>query len=92
MSLPTRALGRTGMHLTRVSFGAWDVGGAGYRRGWGDQDDELTVAPIRRAIGLGVERPDMLQMHRLAGILARGAAAIEATEAGEGPARPADNR
>ena len=38
--LPTTRLGRTGLEITRVGFGAWAIGGGGWEFGWGPQDDE----------------------------------------------------
>jgi aryl-alcohol dehydrogenase-like predicted oxidoreductase len=42
--------GRTGMDITRVGFGAWAAGGTS----WGPQDDDESIAAIRRALELGV--------------------------------------
>ena len=50
----TATLGRTGLELTRVGFGAWAIGGSGWDWGWGAQDDEESVAAIHRALELGV--------------------------------------
>ena len=52
--LPTRPLGRTGLQLTRVGFGAWAVGGAEWAFGWGEQDDRDSIAAIRHAVARGV--------------------------------------
>jgi aryl-alcohol dehydrogenase-like predicted oxidoreductase len=52
--LKTTALGETGMHITRVGFGAWAIGGGGWEFGWGPQDDDDSVAAIHRALELGV--------------------------------------
>jgi len=51
---PTRALGKTGMEITRVGYGSWAVGGGGWRFGWGDQDDADSIAAIRHAVELGI--------------------------------------
>ena len=48
-----RRLGRDGPELTTVGFGAWAVGGP-WLFGWGPQDDEESIAAIRRALDLGV--------------------------------------
>jgi aryl-alcohol dehydrogenase-like predicted oxidoreductase len=53
-SLPTRKLGTTGMDITRVGFGAWAIGGAGWSFGWGSQEDSDSIAAIRHAVELGV--------------------------------------
>lgn len=52
--LATRQLGASDLHITAVGFGAWAIGGANWKYGWGDQDDEASVAAIRRALDLGV--------------------------------------
>jgi aryl-alcohol dehydrogenase-like predicted oxidoreductase len=54
MALPTEVLGGTGLQITRVGFGAWAIGGNGWRYAWGGQDDEKSVAAIHRAIELGI--------------------------------------
>jgi aryl-alcohol dehydrogenase-like predicted oxidoreductase len=51
--LRTSPLGRTGLEITRVGFGAWAIGGGG-DRGWGPQADEESIAAIHRALELGV--------------------------------------
>jgi aryl-alcohol dehydrogenase-like predicted oxidoreductase len=53
-TLRTAGLGSTGLQITRVGFGAWAIGGAGYDWGWGAQDDESSIAAIHRALELGV--------------------------------------
>jgi len=50
----TTQLGGTGLEISRVGFGAWAIGGAEYDWGWGDQDDEQSIATIHRALELGV--------------------------------------
>ena len=52
--LQTTQLGHTGLEITRVGFGAWAIGGGGWEFGWGAQEDEQSVAAIRRALELGV--------------------------------------
>ncbi len=47
-------LGATGLEITRVGFGAWAIGGAGYDWGWGAQNDEESMAAIHHALELGV--------------------------------------
>jgi len=53
-NFPTASLGTTGMSVTRVGFGAWAVGGTGWSGGWGPQDDDTSVAAIRRAVEAGI--------------------------------------
>jgi aryl-alcohol dehydrogenase-like predicted oxidoreductase len=52
--LRTTPLGRTGLEITRCGFGAWAIGGGGWEFGWGPQNDEDSIAAIRRALELGV--------------------------------------
>jgi len=52
--LATRQLGASDLHITAVGFGAWAIGGGNWKYGWGDQDDDASVAAIRRALDLGV--------------------------------------
>jgi aryl-alcohol dehydrogenase-like predicted oxidoreductase len=52
--LKTNQLGATGVEITRVGFGAWAIGGAGYDWGWGAQDDNDSIAAIHHALELGV--------------------------------------
>lgn len=52
--LKTAPLGRTGMDLTRVGFGAWAIGGGDWTHGWGAQDDDESVQAIRYAVEAGV--------------------------------------
>ena len=61
----TATLGRTGLEITRVGFGAWAIGGGNWDWGWGDQDDEESVAAIQRALGLGVNWIDTAAQYGL---------------------------
>src|SRR5258707_14007248 len=53
MSPPTQPLGSSGLAITRVGFGAWAAGGGGGSFGWGPQDDEDSLAAMRRALERG---------------------------------------
>ena len=44
-----RSLGRTGITISEIGFGAWGIGG-----GWGDKDDAQALDALRRAFDLGV--------------------------------------
>jgi aryl-alcohol dehydrogenase-like predicted oxidoreductase len=44
-----RTLGRTGVSVSEIGFGAWALGG-----GWGDQPEEDSMAALGQAIDLGV--------------------------------------
>lgn len=63
--LPTVPLGRTGMDVTRVGFGAWAIGGAGWAFSWGEQDDAVSVAAIRHAVARGVNWIDTAAVYGL---------------------------
>ena len=63
-SLPVRRLGRTDMHITRVGFGSWAVGGD-WAVGWGDQDDNDSIAAIRHAVARGVNWIDTAAIYGL---------------------------
>ena len=63
--LPTRPLGTTGLDLTTVGFGAWAAGGGGWAFGWGPQDDDESVAAMRRALALGVNWIDTAAVYGL---------------------------
>ncbi|MDX6491454.1 MAG: hypothetical protein QOD43_1699 [Gaiellaceae bacterium] len=52
--IQTTELGTTGLEISRVGFGAWALGGAGYDWGWGAQDDDDSIAAIHHALELGV--------------------------------------
>ncbi len=52
--METRRLGRSDLEITRLGFGAWAIGGAGWEFGWGRQDDRASVEAIARALDLGV--------------------------------------
>ena len=52
--METRRLGRQGPALSMIGFGAWAIGGGGYAWGWGEQDDAVSIAAIRRALERGV--------------------------------------
>src|SRR3954468_2095276 len=52
--LKTTSLGATGLEITRIGFGAWAIGGAGWEFGWGPQEDDESVAAIHRALEQGI--------------------------------------
>jgi aryl-alcohol dehydrogenase-like predicted oxidoreductase len=52
--MQTRKLGNSDLNITRVGFGAWAIGGGGWEFGWGNQEDNDSVAAIKRALELGV--------------------------------------
>lgn len=44
-----RKLGKTGIEVSEVGFGAWGIGG-----GWGERDDKAALAALERALERGV--------------------------------------
>lgn len=44
-----RTLGKTGIQISEVGFGAWGIGG-----GWGKRDDASALAALQRAFDLGI--------------------------------------
>lgn len=63
--LPTRRLGTTDMNITRVGFGAWAIGGAGWAAAWGLQDDTQSVSAIRHAVERGINWVDTAAVYGL---------------------------
>ncbi|UJR85591.1 aldo/keto reductase [Sandaracinus amylolyticus] len=63
--LPTSPLGTTDMEITRVGFGAWAIGGAGWAYGWGAQDDAHSIAAIHRALDRGINWIDTAAIYGL---------------------------
>jgi aryl-alcohol dehydrogenase-like predicted oxidoreductase len=47
-------LGNADLHITRIGFGAWALGGSGWEFSWGPQDDADSIAAIHRALELGI--------------------------------------
>jgi aryl-alcohol dehydrogenase-like predicted oxidoreductase len=64
-TISTVDLGRTGMAISRIGFGAWAIGGTGWWHAWGAQDDEESIAAIRHAIDLGVNWVDTAPIYGL---------------------------
>ena len=48
-----RTLGRTGMKVSEVGFGAWAIGGDKYGNSYGPTDDNKSIAAVQRALDLG---------------------------------------
>ncbi|WP_326595570.1 aldo/keto reductase [Streptomyces sp. NBC_01803] len=53
------------MKISRTGFGAWAIGGGGWRFTWGATDDAESVAAIRRAVALGVNWIDTAAVYGL---------------------------
>jgi aryl-alcohol dehydrogenase-like predicted oxidoreductase len=57
-NMKTITLGRSGLRVSRIAFGAWQLGGE-----WGRFDQDVAVAAIRRARELGVNFFDTAQAY-----------------------------
>jgi aryl-alcohol dehydrogenase-like predicted oxidoreductase len=51
--LVRKTLGNSDMRITAVGLGAWAIGGD-WQFGWGHQEDDDSIAAIRRALELGI--------------------------------------
>lgn len=49
-TIRTRTLGRTGLAVSELGFGAWGIGGGA----WGRADDALSLAALEKALQLGI--------------------------------------
>lgn len=65
MTLLTVPLGTTDMSITRVGFGAWAVGGGGWKFGWGAADDDESVQAVRYAVESGLNWVDTAPVYGL---------------------------
>lgn len=65
MTLPTRALGTSGLRITTLGFGSWAAGGGGWAFGWGPQDDGRSIDAIRHAVELGISWVDTAAIYGL---------------------------
>ena len=64
-----RMLGRTGLEVSEVGFGAWAIGGpaelGGVQIGWGDVDDQVSVDAVHAALDAGVNFIDTADSYGL---------------------------
>jgi aryl-alcohol dehydrogenase-like predicted oxidoreductase len=65
MQLARRPLGKSGLEITAVGFGAWATGGGGWAFGWGPQDDAASTASIHHAVRLGINWIDTAAVYGL---------------------------
>jgi len=63
--METKRLGKSDLLITPVGFGSWAVGGGGWQFAWGSQDDDASIAAIRRAIELGMNWIDTAAVYGL---------------------------
>jgi aryl-alcohol dehydrogenase-like predicted oxidoreductase len=61
----TRQLGNTDLHITPLGLGTWAIGGSGWANGWGSQDDQESIATIKRALELGINWIDTAAVYGL---------------------------
>src|SRR2546426_2077554 len=47
--MKTRILGRTGLKVSEIGFGAWAIGGNAHRDSYGTPEDGTSIAALRRA-------------------------------------------
>jgi aryl-alcohol dehydrogenase-like predicted oxidoreductase len=65
IDLTTRQLGNSDLHLTRIGFGAWAIGGGNWEFAWGSQDDGESVKTIEHALDLGINWIDTAAIYGL---------------------------
>jgi aryl-alcohol dehydrogenase-like predicted oxidoreductase len=63
--MKTRKLGNTDLELTVIGLGTWAQGGAGWKFGWGPQDDAQSIAAIHQAIDHGINWIDTAAVYGL---------------------------
>jgi aryl-alcohol dehydrogenase-like predicted oxidoreductase len=63
--METRQLGDSSLRITPIGFGAWAIGGGGWLFGWGPQDDNESIAAIRRALDEGINWIDTAAVYGL---------------------------
>lgn len=54
ISMNTKTLGNSDLQITPIGFGAWAIGGAKWKFGWGHQDDDHSRQVIHEAVAHGV--------------------------------------
>ncbi|HTP05322.1 MAG TPA: aldo/keto reductase [Nitrospirota bacterium] len=60
-----RVLGNSDLGITPVGYGAWAIGGSGWEYAWGPQNDDDSIAAIRRSLDLGVNWIDTAAVYGL---------------------------
>src|ERR1700690_4079363 len=63
--MQTGILGSSDLMITPVGCGSWAVGGSGWEYGWGQQDDNDSIAAIQRSLELGVNWIDTAAVYGL---------------------------
>lgn len=52
--MQTKRLGNSDLSITSMGVGAWAIGGGGWKFAWGPQDDNDSIAAIRKALDAGI--------------------------------------
>ena len=60
-----RKLGWTDLKFSVIGFGAWAIGGGGWKFSWGPQDDQQSIEAIKRGIELGINWIDTAAVYGL---------------------------
>ena len=64
-SVNRHKLGNSDLSITPLGFGAWAIGGADWKFGWGPQDDADSITAIRHAVERGVNWIDTAAVYGL---------------------------
>src|ERR1700694_5265729 len=65
ITMKTRQFGNTDMQITPIGLGSLAIGGGGYEFGWRPQDDQESIATIKRALNLGINWIDTAAVYGL---------------------------
>jgi aryl-alcohol dehydrogenase-like predicted oxidoreductase len=65
IAMQTRSLGNSDLSITPVGYGAWAIGGSGWEFAWGPQNDDDSIAAIRKSLELGVNWIDTAAVYGL---------------------------
>jgi aryl-alcohol dehydrogenase-like predicted oxidoreductase len=60
-----KQLGNSDLQITPLGIGAWAIGGGGWQFGWGPQDDDESIAAIRKALDAGLNWIDTAAVYGL---------------------------
>src|SRR5947209_10044142 len=63
--METKQLGTSDLQITRLGFGAWAIGGSGWRSAWGPQADSDSIAAIHEALDTGINWIDTAAVYGL---------------------------
>ena len=66
-TVPYRTLGRSGLEVSEIGLGCWAIGGASWRNGspvgWSGNNDEESIAGLRRGVALGINHFDTADVY-----------------------------